>query len=377
MNVPRRRDILRLRSSISMNKIGLFLLSLVVLLPFPGKLLRGANRTDIGPLPDAVSNNAVASLRRHGGLWLFSFMGIGPKKTWDAITPASYALNPDSYTWSSIPPVPGLAARLGAVAAGVGNSAYLMGGYVVDPQGNEKVVSDAGQYDVVGNRWLRAPDMPIPVRDSVAGVYRERYIYLIGGRSNGMLVSNVQVLDTEKGRWFQATPITGTLVFGHAGALVGDTIIYVDGATLNPAGGGPRFVAVDECWMGKIDHHDPRKIQWNKLPSHPGNARYRIAAGGSGRDERVYFSGGTDNPYDFTGVGYDGKPAEPSPVTFAFNLRSGKWETIDENTPGPTMDHRGLLVTYEELVLAGGMEKGQKVTPRTSTLPKEPKGKKP
>ena len=54
-----------------------------------------------------------------------------------------------------------------------------------------------------------------------------------------------------------------------------------------------------------------------------GTARYRIAAGGSEKDQKIYFSGGTDNPYNYNGLGYNGKPAEPSPVTFAFNARSG------------------------------------------------------
>ena len=337
-------------------------------------LLAGA-KTDIGPLPDPISNNAVASLRRHGGLWLFSFMGIGAKKTWDAITPASFALNPDSYRWVPIHPVPGLAARLGAVAAGAGDRVYVLGGYVVDPRGGELVVPDVGEYDISGDRWFRGPDMPIPVRDSVAGVYRDRYIYLIGGRSNGVIVPNVQVYDVEKRTWSQATPIQGTPVFGHAGALVGDTIVYIDGAAPNPAGNSPRFIASEECWMGKIDRRDPSKIQWTKLPNHPGAAHFRIAAGGSDRDEMIYFNGGSDKPYDYTGMGYDGKPAEPSPVTFAFDLRTGKWETLNENTPDPTMDHHGLLVTYDELVVVGGMEKDQKVTARTATLPKPIKGK--
>ena len=62
-------------------------------------------------------------------------------------------------------------------------------------------------------------------------------------------------------------------------------------------------------------------------------------------------------------------------MTFDFNLHTGKWETIDENTPDPTMDHRGLLVTHEGLVLIGGMKKGQKVTDEVTLLSKEAKAK--
>jgi N-acetylneuraminic acid mutarotase len=260
------------------------------------------------------------------------------------------------------------------VAAAARDQLFLFGGYVVDAQGRGMTVPDVGMYDPARDRWSRQADLPLPLGDSVAGVYRDRYIYLFSGRSNGDVVSNVQVFDVDKNKWSQATPIPGPAVFGHAGALVGDTIVYVDGARKNP-GNAPRYVASDECWMGKIDHHDPKNIQWRKLPSHPGTARYRIAAGGSEKDEKIYFAGGTDNPYDYNGIGYDGKPSEPSPVTFDFNLRTGKWETINENTPDPTMDHRGLLVTHEGLVLIGGMEKGQKVTARVTLLSKEPKPK--
>ena len=62
-------------------------------------------------------------------------------------------------------------------------------------------------------------------------------------------------------------------------------------------------------------------------------------------------------------------------MTFAFNLRSGKWETINEHTPQPTMDHRGLLVLPEGLVIIGGMEKAQQVTSRVAILPKAGKAK--
>jgi hypothetical protein len=62
-------------------------------------------------------------------------------------------------------------------------------------------------------------------------------------------------------------------------------------------------------------------------------------------------------------------------VTFAFNLRSGKWETINEHTPQPTMDHRGLMVVPDGLVIVGGMEKAQQVTSRVVVLPKAGKAK--
>jgi N-acetylneuraminic acid mutarotase len=354
----------------TMKKLFAFLLLLV----FVGSM-SAATETGVDPLPDPVSNNAVALLRVHWQVLLFSFMGIGSKKTPDAITSTAFSLDATEGKWSAIHPVPGTAGRIGAMAAPVHDQIFLFGGYIVDAHGDEMAVPDVGSYQPSHDRWFRGTDLPVPVSDSVVGVHRDRYVYVIGGHSNSGVANNVQVYDTEKDKWSQATPIPGTPVFGHAGGLVGETIIYVDGATKNPSGNTPRYVASDQCWMGKIDRHDPDKIQWSKLPNHPGAARYRIAAGASEKDERIYFSGGTDNPYDYNGIGFDGKPSEPSPVTFDFNLHTGKWETINDNTPDPTMDHRGLLVTHEGLVLIGGMEKGQKVTARVTLLSKEPKAK--
>ena len=349
------------------------LLAFFLFLLLGGRLCAIAD-SGVDPLPNPISNNAVALLKVRGELLLFSFMGIGPKKTSDAITNTAFFLDAKEGKWSAIRPVPGTAGRIGAAAAGVKDDLLLFGGYVVDAQGGVPV-PDVGVYHPASDRWFRGADLPQPVGDAVVGVYDDRYIYLVGGRTSRGAVSNVQVYDAEKNKWSEATPIPGTPVFGHAGALVDDTIVYVDGARKNPSGDNPRYIASDECWMGKIDHHDRTKIQWIKLPNHPGTARYRIAAGGSDKDQKIYFAGGTDNPYDYNGIGYDGKPSEPSPVTFDFNLHTGRWETIDENTPNPTMDHRGLLVTHEGLVLIGGMEKGQKVTDEVTLLSKQAKAK--
>ncbi len=93
-------------------------------------------------------------------------------------------------------------------------------------------------YEPLTDHWLRGEDMPVPVDDSVAGVHRDRYIYVVGGWSRTDAVRDVQVYDAQKNKWSKATPIPGTPVFGHAGGVVGDTIVYVDGAHKNPAGDG-------------------------------------------------------------------------------------------------------------------------------------------
>jgi len=322
------------------------------------------------PLPIPLSNNAVAMVKVGQKLEVFSLMGIGPKKTWDSITNKAFSLDLSTGKWTELRLVPGPAGRIAASAIGARGQVYVLGGYVVDGQGGETTVPDVSVYEPSVRRWYRGADLPVPVDDAVVGLYRDRYLYVIGGWSKTDAVSDVQIYDTQTNQWQKGTPIPGTPVFGHAGTILDDTIVYVDGAYKNPAG-TPKYLASEDCWMGKIDHKDMTRIRWTRLATHPGDAHYRIAAGPSEKDHRIYFTGGTDNPYNYNGIGYDGRPAEPSPMTFAFDVREKEWETVNENTPTPTMDHRGLPVIPRGLLVVGGMGKGQQVTANVRVIPRK------
>lgn len=331
-------------------------------------LLLAADQPKIPAMPGAVSSNAVAALK--GGLELYSLMGVGPKKTWDDITNQVYVLHLASAKWSDGRPVPGVAGRLGASAVGAKGQVFLFGGYVVDAKGNEITVPDVNAYAPENHRWYRAEDIPVAVDSAVIGVNHDRYIYLIGGRSKNGPVNNVQVYDAEKNTWSQATPFPGTPVFGHAGGLADDAIVIVDGAKKNGAVGSA-YVASDECWMGKIDRKDPNKIEWSKLPAHPGPARFGIVAGAGERDRKILFSGGSPRPHTFKGLDYDGKAVEVSTVTFAFDSHGNRWETITENTFDVRTDSGGILSTPVGPIILGGMVKNTAVTARAVVLPKK------
>src|SRR5215469_4827992 len=320
-------------------------------------------------LPAPVTNNAVAVVKVNKEELVYSLMGLGPQKDWKAVTNAAYALNVKYNKWTTVRSVPG-SGRLGAVAVAVQDQILLMGGFVPDNRGMQAIVPDLSIYDPVALKWYRGPDIPTPVRDAIAGVYRDRYVYLVGGFSQKGPTNEVQIYDAQGQRWLRGASFPGTAVFGHAGTVVNDAIIYVDGAEAGAGGRTPRYLPSTECWIGRIDRHHPEKIQWRKLPPHPGSARYRIAAGGSDRDQKAYFAGGSDAIYDYSGIGLDGKPGEPSPVVFAYNLRTNAWEVIQENNSHPTMDHRGLAVTSDGLIVVGGMGAGQKVLATAEMLPK-------
>jgi N-acetylneuraminic acid mutarotase len=337
---------------------------LVLFLPAFSLLLLAADQPKIPPMPGAVTSNAVASLK--GGIEVYSMMGMGTKKTWDDVSNKMYLLRFRSGKWIEGRPVPGVAGRMGASAVGAKGQIFLFGGYTIDGQGNEYVVGDVNAYIPQDTRWYRAKDIPTPIDSAVIGVTHDRYVYLIGGRSRNGPVNNVQVYDAEKNEWSQATPIPGTPVFGHAGGITDDTIVYVDGAKKDASG---KYVASDECWMGKIDHKDLNKIEWSKLPAHPGPGRFGIVAGAA--EHIVLFSGGTTAPHNFKGLDADGKLAELSPFTFAYELHGKRWETIAEDTFDVRANSRGILFTPLGPLILGGTLKNSAISARVLVLPKK------
>ena len=75
----------------------------------------------------------------------------------------------------------------------------------------------------------------------------------------------------------------------------------------------------------------------------------------------VLFLGGTDNPYNYNGIGYDGNPAEPQQLMFAFDGSNGGWVVLDSLAPA-AMDLRGLVLVGGRGYVIGGMTAGQRVT---------------
>jgi N-acetylneuraminic acid mutarotase len=343
--------------------------TIAIFFPVLGALiLLAADQPKIPAMPAAVSSNAVATLR--GGLEVYSLMGIGPKKTWDDVTAQVYILHLAGAKWSNGHSVPGVGGRLGASAIGAKGKIYVFGGYLLDKQGEEFTVPDANVYLADEQRWYRAADLPVGVDRAVVGVNHDRYIYVVGGRSKNGPVNNVQVYDVETNKWSDGTPFPGAPVFGHAGGLSDDTIVMVDGARKNPAGGSPPYVASDECWMGKIDHKDPDKIEWSKLPPHPGSGRFGIVAGAGEKDRRILFSGGSAKVHDFKGLDADGKPVELSTMIFSYDVRSNQWDTVEEDNSDPRSDSAGIAYTPIGPMIVGGMGKNAAVTARAVLLPK-------
>ena len=204
--------------------------------------------------------------------------------------------------------------------------------------------------------------MPVPVDDAVAVTFDDRYVYLVSGWHDLGNVNLVQRYDTRNDTWVQATPIPGPAVFGHAGGIVGNTIVYCDGVAVDVHDDRPRdFVAVPDCYLGIIDNDDGRRIDWRAVDYHPGLPRYRMAAAGVAAVNGVLFVGGSENPYNYDGIGYDGQPSEPATGALLFDIDTQSWRELGFEGEA-TMDHRGLVAFAGQWLTIGGMAPGQRVT---------------
>lgn len=312
------------------------------------------------PLPTPITNNAVAAVRTPTGAAIFSLLGIDSTKAWDGRPPIALRWDVGSDEWRAVREVPG-EGRLAATAEAIRGKIYLLGGYIVAEDGSERSLPNVDIYDPETDRWSSGASIPLPVDDAVSGVWRDSLIYLVSGWHDRDNVADVQLYDPAADRWMAATPIPGPPVFGHAGGIAGNAIVYIDGTRTDPEG-QPRFRIEGSAWAGEIDPEHPERIRWRRLPPHPGPPLYRAAAAGIS-DRWVLFAGGTDNPYNYDGLGYDGVASEPRTGAFAWDTRYGRWSSLPDLSI-PTMDHRGIAIAGADLFVVGGMESGQRVTRR-------------
>lgn len=319
------------------------------------------------PLPEAVANNAVASATVDDQQYILSFMGLGQGKTYKDVHNRAWKLNlsQQPLKWESISPVPStlkLKGRLASIAVGVGENVYLFGGYTVASSHEEVSAPDVYQYHVPSDTYTKLAPMPVPADDAVALVYRDRYIYLISGWHNDGNVNLVQVYDTAKSEWFQASPFLGEPVFGHAGGIVDNQIMICDGVRTMPSMHKRRsFAQQTACFRGEINPTQPNKINWHTW-FHPTDAgRYRMAAAGDVENDRILFIGGSLNPYNFNGIGYNGQPSEPTSEIWSYHVDKRTWEVIKGDKA--TMDHRGLINIDGSWYTLGGIANNQVVIP--------------
>ena len=335
-----------------------------------------ANTDKHGELPKAVSNNAVAQVKANNQDYIISFSGLASGKSFEDVHNYTYVYDVKLQTWQVKSPVPiakainGLTGRLASVATAINDTAYVFGGYTVAKDHSEVSVPDVYAYHVLTDQYQQLAAMPVPVDDSVALAYKNRYIYLISGWHNDGNVNLVQLFDTQTNQWQQASPFPGKPVFGHAGGIVDNTLVICDGVRVDVHLTKRRsYAAENACYRGEINPKKPSNISWHQVKHPTGTSRYRMAAKGVinpvTNSKEIVFVGGSDNPYNYNGIGYNGEPSTPSNEIWRYNIATATWQITYSNIS--TMDHRGLLELNGKLLTVGGMGKNQKVLKSINT----------
>ncbi|KGJ90368.1 Kelch repeat-containing protein [Colwellia psychrerythraea] len=339
----------------------------IILLNFPLSVWANSlNETKLALLPEPVANNAVTQLTIENKDYFLSFSGVGKNKTYRDVHNKAFIYDVNQKKWQAIAGVPiekainGLTGRLASVATSIKSKAYVFGGYTVAKDHSEVSVPDVYSYDVTKANYQKLASMPVPVDDSVALPYNNRYIYLVSGWHNDGNVNLVQLYDIKTDTWQQASPFPGKPVFGQAGGIVGNTLVICDGVRVDVHINKRRSYAAEaSCYLGKINKKMPSKIAWQLLPHPTGKSRYRMAAVGIAKYQKIVFIGGSDNPYNFNAIGYNGQASSPDNGVWIYDIKSQSWQV--KATSNATMDHRGLLHLDDQLITIGGMGENQQV----------------
>ena len=308
-------------------------------------------------LPMPLTNNAVAALERGSGAGLYTMLGVDSTKRWSGITRRAFHWAPGERAWRELPPVPGPVGRLASLAFGVRGKVVVIGGYTVDSAGNERSAPNMDIWNPRTHQWSAGAPTPIAVDDAVGGVWRDSLIILVSGWHDTDNVADVQLYDVVRDRWMRGTPFPGVPVFGGSGAVSGDVVLVIDGA--RRASGPVKYTLARQSWSGRIDPRDATRIAWDTLPAHPGPSRYRAAVAGCAGTFVV--AGGTDNPYNYNGLGYDGQPSEPLREVLALDVARRAWRAAGA-APEATMDHRALTAFGGAWWIVGGMRAAQAVS---------------
>lgn len=314
--------------------------------------------TQVGTLPEAVSNNAVVEGFINNIPYVFSFGGIDATKEYSGIHLRSYKYNINTGVTTQIPGLPDTMGKIASAASRIGNIIYISGGYHVLSDGREITSGKMHRYDILNNVFLEdAPDIPIPTDDHVQAIWNDQLVYLITGWSQMANIPNVQIYDPAQNTWLSGTPVPGNEYrsFGASGTIIGNTIYYFGGAT---SSGG--FGIQNQVRIGTINPDDPTQITWEITTPDATIDGYRMAA--ATVQGKLHWIGGSKNTYNFNGIAYDGSGGVPTAQRDLFTETGTiQWQ---ENTASQLpMDLRGIANVNDTIkYLAGGMGNNQAVT---------------
>ena len=320
-------------------------------------------QTELARLPEPVSNNAVVAVTTSQGDFVYSFGGIGSGKTYKDIHKKVFKYDVQEDSWSQLSDLPSGNGRIAAAASVVNGLIYIIGGYEVFSNGQERSFRKVHVFDPETDQFLPdAPLIPRAIDDHVQVVWHDSLIYVISGWSDVTNVSDVQIFDPATNTWSMGTPVPSSIaykVFGASGALLNDTIYYAGGASATR-----NFPPSNYLRKGAIDRSNPSSITWSAIATVDASG-YRMACAATSTD--IHWIGGSLTTYNYDGIAYNGTGGvSPSDQIRTFYPKSGGWINNSALQIPAVMDLRGIgqLSDYQ-YIIAGGMLEDQKVSDKT------------
>jgi len=321
--------------------------------------------TEVGTLPERVSNNAVCEGFIDGIPYLYSFAGIDSTKSFSGIHLKSFRINLETGESEYISDLPDDLGKIGVAASRIGNIIYIAGGYNVFANGAETTTRKMHRYDIANNEFLTdAADIPTPTDDHVQAVWQDSLIYLITGWNDTENIPDVQIYNPENDEWMMGTSVPDTdnyKSFGASGMIVDNTIYYFGGARSSGS-----FGIQNNLRMGTINPDNPSEIEWSVMTPSAFVTGYRMAA--TAIDDELHWIGGSNKTYNYDGIAYDGSgPVSPSNRNIFLSTSEFVWK---QNGPfALPMDLRGIANVEKRVkYIAGGMMAGQEVTNKVFKL---------
>lgn len=335
------------------------LLSILFALLIGGITQAQISITEVGTLPEKVSNNAVCEGFVNGVPYVYSFGGIDTSKVYTGIHLRSFRYNTITGLSEQIPDLPDTLGKIAAAASRIDDIIYISGGYHVFAGGGELSSNRMHRYDIANNVFLSdGMDIPVATDDHVQAVWRDSLIYLITGWSNTSNIPDVQIYNPKADNWLVGTSTPNNnnyKSFGSSGLIIGDTIYYFGGASSSFG-----FNIQNKLRKGVINPNDPSQITWSiSTPDEDVNG-YRAAATSVG--ENVFWIGGSNLTYNYNGIAYNGSGGVPTSNRVLWSSTDSIVWNEDFHTEIP-MDLRGIANVNDTIqYLAGGMVNNQEVT---------------
>lgn len=318
------------------------------------------------PLPKPTTANASVTVTTNSTTFVYSFMGL--EQTDKGLDVSSQAwkldLSDTPLQWKPISAVPTIQkqkGRFATTATTLDNIIYLLGGYSTNSVTRPKLtpnlqnITDFYSYDPVNDTYQHLADMPVPVDDTVILPYQSRYLYVISGWHKDGAVNLVQVFDTHKNSWFQASPLLGNGRFGHAAGIIDNQIVLCDGMEQTPQlASAPALNIKASCLLGEINAMDPSKITWFQWVHPTDSGRFRMAAFSDVDRGSISFIGGSTKPYDVNGTINGGKLAEPNAEIWTYHADKRSWSITESSNP--VFDIKNVVKLNNQLLTIGGRE---------------------